>query len=72
MPDTRTHSALRELAVTREFGSYVGVPVTLSDGRVHGTLCCVSRNARAGAGEVTRSRRFRLINPVATTASISR
>jgi GAF domain-containing protein len=50
VPDTRAHPALRDLAATRDFGSYVGVPVRLSDGRVHGTLCCVSREPRAGAG----------------------
>jgi GAF domain-containing protein len=49
--DTRTHPALRDLAVTREFGAYVGVPVQLSDGRVHGTLCCVSHESRTDLGE---------------------
>lgn len=48
--DTRTHPALRELAVTREFGAYVGVPVKLSDGRIHGSLCCVSHDPRSGLG----------------------
>jgi GAF domain-containing protein len=51
VPDTRANPILRDLAVTREFGSYVGVPVTLSDGRLHGTLCCVGHEARAGVGE---------------------
>jgi GAF domain-containing protein len=44
--DTRAERAISDLDVTKEFHSYVGVPVKLSDGRVHGTLCCVSRNAR--------------------------
>jgi GAF domain-containing protein len=50
VPDTHAHPALRDLAATREFGAYVGVPVTLSDGRIHGTLCCVSRDAKSGIG----------------------
>jgi GAF domain-containing protein len=48
--DTREEPALRDLAVTQEFHAYVGVPVTLSDGRVHGTLCCVSHEPRTGLG----------------------
>ena len=51
VPDTRAQAELRNLSVTREIGAYVGVPVTLSDGRVHGTLCCVSREPRPGIGE---------------------
>lgn len=49
--DTRTHPALCELAVAGEFGAYVGVPVTLSDGRVHGSLCCVSHDPNSGLGD---------------------
>jgi GAF domain-containing protein len=49
--DTRANDALRDLAATREFGAYVGVPVTLSDGTVHGSLCCVSRGPQAGLGD---------------------
>ena len=50
VPDTRLEPAISELDFTREFHAYVGVPVTLSDGSVHGTLCCVSREPRAGLG----------------------
>ena len=48
VPDTRAEPLIRDLDVTRELHAYVGVPVKLSDGRVHGTLCCVSRQPRAG------------------------
>lgn len=51
IPDTRADPALRDLSATRHIGSYVGFPVTLSDGRVHGTLCCVSKQARTGIGD---------------------
>jgi GAF domain-containing protein len=50
VPDTRAEPAIRDLDATREFHAYVGVPVRLSDGRVHGTLCCVSREPRTGLG----------------------
>ena len=50
VPDTRAEPSISDLDSTREFHAYVGVPVTLSDGRVHGTLCCVSREPRTGLG----------------------
>lgn len=50
VPDTRAEPAISDLAVTGEFHAYVGVPVKLSDGSVHGTLCCVSRETRPGLG----------------------
>ena len=50
VPDTRAQPALHDLAATREIGAYVGVPVRLSDGRVHGTLCAVSRETKDGIG----------------------
>jgi GAF domain-containing protein len=49
--DTRANSVLRDLRATRLTGAYVGVPVRLSDGRVHGTLCCVSAEPSEGLGE---------------------
>ena len=51
VPDTRGNSLIRDLRATRLIGAYVGVPVRLSDGRVHGTLCCVSGQASEGIGE---------------------
>lgn len=51
VPDTSREPAVRELAITRAIGSYIGVPVKLSDGRVHGSLCCVSHEARNDLGE---------------------
>jgi GAF domain-containing protein len=50
VPDTRDEPAISDLDVTQEFHAYVGVPVRLSDGRVHGTLCCVSREPRTALG----------------------
>jgi GAF domain-containing protein len=47
IPDARSEGRTRDLWVTSEanIGSYVAVPVVLSDGRPYGTLCCVSHRA---------------------------
>lgn len=42
MPDPKAEAGLRDLPATVHgtIGSYVGVPLQLSDGRVYGTFCC--------------------------------
>ncbi len=42
IPDATRHPITRRLAVTRalSIGSYIGVPIPLSDGSVYGTFCC--------------------------------
>ena len=44
VPDAKREDATRDLRVTTEAGirSYCAVPLVLSDGRLYGTLCCVS------------------------------
>ena len=44
VPDAKGEDATKDLWVTSEadIGSYVAVPLVLSDGRLYGTLCCVS------------------------------
>jgi len=49
--NTRTEPAVQDLAATENIGAYIGVPVTLSDGSVHGTLCAASREPRDDLGE---------------------
>jgi GAF domain-containing protein len=49
--DTAAEPALRQVTVIRNIGAYIGVPVTLSDGRVHGSLCCASNEPRGDLGE---------------------
>jgi GAF domain-containing protein len=53
VPDARSGDLTRDLWVTSEanIGSYVAVPVVLSDGRAYGTLCCVSHKADPGLRE---------------------
>lgn len=47
--DTSHDPRVRDLAP--RLGAYIGVPVTFSDGRVYGTLCCASRGPAAWLGE---------------------
>src|SRR5215208_5920765 len=44
VPDAKGEDATKDLRVTSEadMGSYCAVPLVLSDGRLYGTLCCVS------------------------------
>lgn len=44
VPDARSDGRVKGLDVTRDadIGSYVGVPLRFSDGRLYGTLCCLS------------------------------
>ena len=53
VPDARSEDLTKELWVTSEanIGSYVAVPVVLSDGHPYGTLCCVSHKADPGLRE---------------------
>lgn len=46
VPDASNDARVGGLEVTREagIGSYVGVPLRLSSGRVYGTLCCLSHS----------------------------
>ncbi len=47
VPDARGDGRVSGLEVTREadIGSYVGLPLRFSDGRIYGTLCCLSHSA---------------------------
>ena len=51
IPDTSAEPRVSDLPATRRIGAYVGVPVELADGRVHGTLCAVSPNPKLDLGE---------------------
>lgn len=44
IPDAKADVRLRDLEVTWEadIGSYIGVPIRFSDGRINGCLCCLS------------------------------
>jgi EAL domain-containing protein (putative c-di-GMP-specific phosphodiesterase class I) len=48
VPDAKAHPRVMDLAVTTsaDIGAYVGVPVNLWDGRLYGTLCCLSHSAQ--------------------------
>ncbi len=44
VPNAKREDATKDLRVTTEadIGAYAAVPLVLSDGRLYGTLCCVS------------------------------
>ena len=46
VPDAKGDERVSDLEVTTEadIGSYVGLPLRFSDGRVYGTLCCLSHS----------------------------
>ena len=46
VPDARSDERVSALEVTRkaDIGSYVGLPLRFSDGRIYGTLCCLSHS----------------------------
>ena len=52
VPDAQHDSRVSDLAATEALGigSYVGVPLQLSDGRVYGTLCCASTDPKDALG----------------------
>lgn len=58
VPDAGSDGRVSGLEVTREaaIGSYVGLPLRLSNGRVYGTLCCLSHSPEPGLQE--RDARF--------------
>jgi EAL domain-containing protein (putative c-di-GMP-specific phosphodiesterase class I) len=53
IPDARADVRARHLEVTWEasIGSYIGVPIRFSDGRIYGTLCCLSHSANQSLRE---------------------
>jgi GAF domain-containing protein len=44
VPDATSGAPVKDLEITRAagIGAYIGVPLWFSDGRLYGTLCCVS------------------------------
>jgi PAS domain S-box-containing protein len=54
VPDARNDPRVAHLPVTESagVGAYLGVPLVLPDGTVHGTLCCVHHGANPRLGEV--------------------
>ena len=42
VPNTAEEPRMQDLDVAKTIGSYLGVPVRLSDGRIYGAVCCAS------------------------------
>ena len=58
VPDARVDERVSGLEVTTkaDIGSYVGLPLRFSDGRIYGTLCCLSHSPEPSLRE--RDARF--------------
>jgi len=50
VPDTSAEPAVQGLPATARVKAYVGVPIKLADGSVHGSLCCGSTAPRTELG----------------------
>ena len=51
VPDTSAEPAVRDLPATERVRAYVGVPIVLADGSLHGTLCSASSEPRDNLGD---------------------
>lgn len=63
VPDTHGHPLTADLPMTAELGvgSYNGVPVTLADGSVHGTLCALDRASTTAADSTSRTESLHVV-----------
>ncbi len=57
VPDVRADPRTRDVIATlaSDVGAYIGVPLRLADGRLYGTLCCLSHTAEPHLGERDRT-----------------
>ncbi len=53
IPDASATPDVSDMRLTEELGigAYLGTPIVLSSGRIYGTLCCFSRDARPALGQ---------------------
>jgi anti-sigma regulatory factor (Ser/Thr protein kinase) len=66
VPDTAREPRMRDLPAADALGSYLGVPVTLSDGRIYGTVCCASQDPNGALTQAAEMRIRRLAEGLAT------
>ncbi len=66
VPDAACEPRMQDLPVTHVLGSYLGVPVRLSDGRIYGTVCCASQDPNEGLTEAAEARIRGLAEGLAT------
>lgn len=66
VPNVAHEPRMQDLKVIGTMGSYLGVPVRLSDGRIYGTLCCASRDANEALTRTAEERIRMLAEGLAT------
>lgn len=66
VPDTSREPRMQDLTVAETIGSYLGVPVRLSDGRIYGAICCASQHPDEALSDADRSHLRALADGLAT------
>jgi len=56
VPDSGREPRMQDLPVADALGSYLGVPVRLSSGRIYGTVCCASQDPDEALGQDAETR----------------
>ena len=66
VPDSAREPRMHDLPVADALGSYLGVPVRLSDGRIYGTVCCASQDPDEALTQAAEARIRTLAEGLAT------
>ena len=66
VPDAAAEPRMQDLAVVDALGSYLGVPVRLSNGRIYGAVCCASQGRDEGLTVAAQDRLRVLADGLAT------
>ena len=66
VPDTAREPRMQDLTVAETIGSYLGVPVRLSDGRIYGAVCCASQDPNEALTQSAEMRMRTLAQGLAT------
>ncbi len=56
VPNTAAEPRMQDLDVAQTIGSYLGVPVRLSDGRIYGAVCCASPDPNESLTDAAEAR----------------
>ena len=56
VPNTAHEPRMQDLDVAQTIGSYLGVPVRLSDGRIYGAVCCASPDPNESLTDAAEAR----------------
>jgi len=66
VPDSAREPRMQDIPVADALGSYLGVPVRLSNGRIYGTVCCASQDPDEALTQAAEARIRMLAEGLAT------